>query len=261
MLWIYRSKVLIKLRQKSPMAIMYEINPPRISADQNIVNRLFERIESISSICDGIHLTDSVLGVPRISPLNIAKKIRETNQKIKLTCSLRVRDKELNSIEEIVRESVGIVDGVLILMGDKSNTSEDKTNLVSSQVITTLNDKGLNEKLELFLSVPSKPNFTKIQKKINAKPKGFFTQVISSRIMVQRITDFLRPKGFRIIPCLLLPSEKNSKSAEFLKIDWSDYKDSFIEFANEIHELSGDILISSPNDFKAAQTYLSKMVT
>ena len=160
-----------------------------------------------------------------------------------------------------MRESVGIVDGVLILMGDKSNTSEDKTNLVSSQVITTLNDKGLNEKLELFLSVPSKPNFTKIQKKINAKPKGFFTQVISSRIMVQRITDFLRPKGFRIIPCLLLPSEKNSKSAEFLKIDWSDYKDSFIEFANEIHELSGDILISSPNDFKAAQTYLSKMVT
>ena len=48
-------------------------------------------------------------------------------------------------------------------------------------------------------------------------------------------------------------------SAEFLKIDWSNYKDNFIEFANEIHKLSDDILISSPNDFQMAQTYLSKM--
>ena len=240
---------------------MYEINPPRISADQNILNTLFERIESISSVCNGIHLTDSVLGIPRISPLNIAKKIRETNQKIKHTCSLRVRDKGLNTIEEIVKESVGIVDGILILMGDKSNTSQDKTNLVSSQVVTALNDNGFGEKLELFLSIPASPNFAKIQKKINSKPRGFFTQIVNSKDMVQRMTDFLKPKGFRVIPCLLLPSEKNSKSAELLKIDWSDYKDNFIEFASEIHNSADDILISSPNDFKGAHETLSKLVT
>jgi len=243
------------------MTITYEINPPRISADQNALNTLFERIESISTVCDGIHLTDSVLGIPRVSPLNIAKKIREVNQKIKLTCSLRIRDKELNTIEGIVKESIGIVDGVLILMGDKSNTNSYKTNLVSSQVVTSLNDKGFGKKLELFLSIPATPNFTKIQKKINAKPKGFFTQVVNSKAMVQRITDFLKPNGFRIIPCLLLPSEKNSKSAEFLKIDWSDYENNFIEFAHQIHELAGDILISSPNDFKGAYETLSKLAT
>ena len=97
------------------MTIMYEINPPRIPAEQNILNMHLERIQSISSVCDGIHLTDSVLGIPRVSPLNIAKKIRETNQKIKLTCSLRVRDKELNTIETIVKESVGIVDGLSLI--------------------------------------------------------------------------------------------------------------------------------------------------
>jgi len=146
-------------------------------------------------------------------------------------------------------------------MGDRSNTNKDKTNLVSSQVVTALNDKGFGEKLELFLSIPATPNFTKIQKKINAKPKGFFTQVVSSKDMVQRITDFLKPSGFRIIPCLLLPSEKNSKSAEFLKIDWSDYKNNFLEFAHQIHDLAGDILISSPNDFKGAHEILSKLAT
>ena len=243
------------------MTITYEINPPRISAEQNILNTLFERIESISAVCDGIHLTDSVLGIPRVSPLNIAKKIRETNQKIKLTCSLRVRDKELNTIEGIVKESIGTVDGMLILMGDKSNTSNDKTNLVSSQVVTALNDKGFGEKLELFLSIPATPNFTKIQKKINAKPKGFFTQVVSSKAMVQRMTDYLKQNGFRVIPCLLLPSKKNSKSAEFLKIDWSDYENNFLEFAHQIHDMTGDILIISPNDFKVAHETLSKLAT
>ena len=243
------------------MTILYEINPPRISDDQNILNTVLERIESISHVCDGIHLTDSVLGIPRISPLNIAKKIRETNQKIKLTCSLRVRDKELNTIEEIVKESAGIVDGILILMGDKSNTNSDKSNLVSSQVVTFLNDKGFNEKLELFLSIPANPNLAKIQKKIKAKPKGFFTQVVNSKTSVERLTNFLKPNGFRIIPCLLLPSEKNSKSAKFLKIDWSDYENNFIEFVHQIHELAGDILISSPNDFKGAHETLSKLTT
>jgi len=243
------------------MTIIYEINPPRIPAERNTLNVLLERIESISSVCDGIHITDSVLGVPRVSPLDIAKKIRETNQKIKLTCSLRVRDKELNTIEVIAKESIGIVNGILILMGDKSNTNNDKTNLVSSQVVAALNDKGFGEKLELFLSIPATPNFTKIQKKINAKPKGFFTQVVNSKYMVQRITDHLKPNGFKIVPCLLLPSEKNSKSAEFLKIDWSDYKNNFLEFVHQIHDLAGDILISSPNDFKGAHETLSKLAT
>jgi len=243
------------------MTILYEINPPRISDDQNHLNMVLDRVESISSICDGIHLTDSVLGIPRISPLNIAKKIRESNQKIKLTCSLRVRDKELNTIEEIVKESIGIVDGILILMGDKSNTNEDKPNLVSSQIVTSLNDKGFSEKLDLFLSIPANPNFTKIQKKINAKPKGFFTQVVNSKTSVERLTNFLKPNGFKIIPCLLLPSEKNSKSAEFLQIDWSDYKDNFIRFVRDVHDLSGDVLITSPNDFKGAHETLSKLAS
>jgi homocysteine S-methyltransferase len=146
-------------------------------------------------------------------------------------------------------------------MGDKSNVNQDKTNLVSSQIVTSLIDKGIDDKLELFLSIPAKPNFTKIQKKINAKPKGFFTQVINSKTDAQRITDFLKPKAFKIIPCLLLPSEKNSKSAEFLKLDWSDYKDDFIGFIRDIHNLTGDVLITSPNDFKGAHQTLSKLAS
>ena len=103
--------------QKSTMTIRYEINPPKISDDgQDVRNVLFERIKTISSVCNGIHLTDSVLGIPRVSPFEIAEKMREANKDIKITCSLRVRDKELNEIEKIVQQSIGIVDGILVLM-------------------------------------------------------------------------------------------------------------------------------------------------
>ena len=248
--------------QKPSMTVRYEINPPKISDDgQDVRNVLFERIETISSVCNGIHLTDSVLGIPRVSPFEIAKQIRESNKNIKLTCSLRVRDKNLNDIEKIVQESIGTVDGILVLMGDKSDTMPNKDNLIPSQVVKALNDNGLDKKIELFLSLPSNPNFAKIQKKIDAKPVGFVTQVIHSKDQVEKIVNYLRPNGFKIIPCLLLPSKNNLKSAEFLKIDWSNYKENIIEFINEIHSIDSEILVTSPNDFKRAHETLTKLAT
>ena len=248
--------------QKPSMTVRYEINPPKISDDgQDVRNVLFERIRTISSACNAIHLTDSVLGIPRVSPFEIARQIRESNKNIKLTCSLRVRDRNLNDIEKIVQQSVGMVDGILVLMGDKSDTISNKAELVPSQVVKTLNDNGLGKKIELFLSIPSNPNFTKIQKKIDAKPSGFFTQVIHSKDQIEKIASRLKPDGFKIIPCLLLPSQNNLKSAEFLKIDWSNYKENVVGFINEIHSITDDILITSPNDFKGAHETLSKLVT
>ena len=261
------------------MTILYEINPPKISDDGHVhyANQfgnagtvMFERVKTISSVCDGIHLTDSVLGIPRMSPFQIVNQIRKSDKNIKLTCSLRVRDKNLNDIEKIVERSVGTVDGILVLMGDTSASTihqreeydiASERNLVPSQVVKALNDNGLGKKIELFLSIPSNPDFAKIQKKIDAKPAGFFTQVIHSKVQIEKISDGLKPNGFKIIPCLLLPSHKNSKSAEFLQIDWSDYKDNFIEFVRDVHDLAGDILMTSPNDFKGAHETLSKLAS
>ena len=118
----------------------------------------------------------------------------------------------------------------------------------------------LGKKIELFLSIPSNPNFTKIQKKIDAKPVGFFTQVIHSKDQVEKISDSLKPGGFKIIPCLLLPSQNNLKSAEFLKIDWANYKENIIGvYQRNTCGITDDILITSPNDFKRAYETISKL--
>ena len=99
----------------------------------------------------------------------------------------------------------------------------------------------------------------KFKKKINARPTGFFTQVIHSKDQIEKIADNLKPNGFKIIPCLLFPSQNNLKSAEFLKIDWSAYKENMIGFINEIHSITNDVLITSPNDFKGAYETISKL--
>ena len=244
------------------MTIRYELNPPKADGyTQKQIDTISQRITLISSVCDGIHLTDSVLGIPRISPFEIAKLVRKYNTDMKITASLRVRDRNLGEIEELVRESNEFLDGILVLMGDKSQNSSNESGLFPSQVVRHLLDHDINGNCELFLSIPNNPNFEKIQKKLTVKPKGFFTQVIHSKTQVKRIFDYLDPKGFSVIPCIIFPSNKNSKSAEFLNLDWSNYQDDVDGFIKDIEKLTGDVLISSPNDFKGAHASLSKLAS
>ena len=63
------------------MAIIYEVNPPKIPSDTSLTNaeidsllsKLKERVASIASFCDGIHVTDSVLGTNRIPAITAGK--------------------------------------------------------------------------------------------------------------------------------------------------------------------------------------------
>ena len=250
------------------MTIIYEINPPKIpegmsesdSKVNELVDKLVQRVSDISSSCGGIHITDSVLGTKRVSALDTGKILKGNHPHLKITISLRVRDRDMNSIKDIVRKSIEIgLDGILVLMGDPSKDNPYNSGLVPSQVVKELNKSEFGGKTSFFLSLPSNPNFEKIQKKIAASPAGFMTQVIHSTSQVQRISEKLRLKGFRVIPCILLPSEKNEGSAKFLNLDWSEYKQNPASFIKETHQIAGDVLITSPSDFLFAKEILKKL--
>lgn len=250
------------------MAVIYEINPPKIpdgvSASDDEINslltKLLQRVSDISALCDGIHVTDSVLGTRRVSALTTGKLLKTIHPNLQITISMRVRDKDMNLIKQIVQESIeSELDGILVLKGDPSQENPIDLGLIPSQVVKQLNELGYGKKTNFFLSLPSNPNFEKIQKKITAAPKGFMTQVIHSAEQVQRISDKLRLSGFRIIPCILLPTEKNESSAKFLELDWSGYKENPAKFIKEIHRIAGDVLITSPNDFAFAKDTLHKI--
>ena len=249
------------------MTLIYEINPPKIPNNmeesskevRELLGKLQQRVSDISALCDGIHITDSVLGTKRVSALTVGKILKNDHPHLKITTSLRVRDRNMSEIKETVKKSIELgLDGILVLMGDPSKYNSYESGLVPSQVVNELKTE-FTDKTNFFLSLPSNPNFEKIRKKIEAAPTGFMTQVIHSSKQVKRIAEKLRLQGFRVIPCVLLPSEKNAGSAEFLNLDWSEYKENPANFIREIHQIAGDVLITSPSDFTFAKETLERI--
>src|SRR5574338_309154 len=250
------------------MTIIYEINPPKVIQDTILshdqlsesVERLKERAVKIGQVSDGIHLTDSVLGIPRVSPITAGFFIKNSNNKIKISASVRVRDRNITSVTQTICDAILLnLNGILILKGDAPPTGPKDSKLVPSEVVKQFNEQGFGKKLDFYLSIPSNPDFAKIHKKIEAQPKGFVTQVISSIEQVTRIVDKLKPQGFTIIPCILLSTQKNQKSAQMLNLDWSDYSSDVTGFVKEVHKIAGNVLISSPNDFTGALDLLKNL--
>ena len=242
------------------MTIRYEANPPKILPDVNLeesITKFIEKIRLISNNCDAIHLTENVLGYNRVSPLELGAKIKKEMPNIPITVSLRVINRTKNEIQEFVNKSIeNKFSGILVLMGDPSKTEKKTPGLIPSCVVRSLREKNYSSKIDLYLSIPNNPDFAKVRKKIDAKPKGFITQVIQNIDQVQRLSDNLN--GFSLIPIVLYPSEKNQKSADFLNIDFSQYRNNFAEFLDKVKSITGDVLITSPSDFKGLREFLEK---
>ena len=243
------------------MTIRYESNPPKILPDvdkNESISKFIEKIKIISKKCDAIHLTENVLGYQRVSPIEVGRIIRKEIPDLSITVSLRVRDRSEKEILEFVENCITIgFSGILVLMGDPSQTGKQDSGLIPSAIVEKLREKGISSKIDLYLSISNKPNFSKIGKKIKANPKGFMTQAVQNIEQVQNLSDNL--KGFSVIPIILFPSEKNEKSAKFLNLDLAVYSQSFEEFVKKIHAITGDVLITSPSDFNGLNEILDKL--
>ncbi len=124
------------------MTLRYEINPPKIVPNSNLsdeqslelLDKVKMRVSEIDNLCDGLHFTDSVLGIPRVSPITTGDLIRKSNQKIEITVSLRVRDKNLNTLTQLMEDVVSTrLNGVLILKGDPSPNEQYDSGLIPSK--------------------------------------------------------------------------------------------------------------------------------
>ena len=242
------------------MTIRFEANPPKIFPDvdtDEAIVKFIEKIKIISKKCDALHLTENVLGHQRVSPIEVGKIIRKEIPNIPITVSLRVRDKSEKEISEFVENCISIgFSGILVLLGDPSQTEKPDSGQIPSATVKRLKEQGIDSKIDLYLSISNKPNFSKISKKLEVNPKGFITQVVQNVQQVQNLSDNL--KEFSVIPIILFPSEKNEKSAKFLNLELASYSQEFEEFVKKVHEITGDVLITSPNDFNGLSEFLEK---
>ncbi len=240
------------------MTIRYEANPPKTeqtTMGQDAAERFIERVWKISDVCGGIHITENVLGMPRISPVLAGRMLRDRGADVPMTVSMRVRDKTIPDIDRFVEDSVKAgFSGLLVVAGDRSPDTPD-SGQVPSCVVERLCGNGTGSRMGLYLSVPAVPNYEKMGRKLRANPKGFITQVVQRPSQVRDIAANLA--GYHVIPIVLFPSPKNQKAATFLNLNMSEYRDDFSRFVQTIHDITGDVLLTSPGDYAGLHEFLS----
>src|SRR6187431_1191050 len=127
------------------MKINFELNPPKIVKDEHFdpstlrkdVQHLVERANRLVGYVNGIHLTDSVLGIPRVSSLTAASFILKSISKPPtLSCSVRTRDRNFTSICQFVSDAVLLgIESLLFLMGDEPSDGPKDSGLKPSDAL------------------------------------------------------------------------------------------------------------------------------
>jgi 5,10-methylenetetrahydrofolate reductase len=270
------------------MNIIYELNPPKILHGEIVnlstlkleVEKFLSRASIILAITSHIHLTDSVLGTPRLSSITAAQLVskRIESSTINLSCSIRTRDRNMNSIIQSVADSLILkIKGLLFIQGDKPSYGSCAVTKVSprpTEVVSTLNSLGFGNLINLDLSIPNTiSNLSTFQKKIKAGPRRLITQSISSIEEIRKLNSMLETECRRedgniiegvgeinLVPCIMVPSPKNQNAANMIGLDWSQYEDNFYEFIEQISDMGIDeILLTSPNSFDEGIDVLKKI--
>lgn len=240
------------------MTLTYEANPPKITPNTTYTDNIapfVDRLGRTAEVCGGIHITENVLGYSRVSPILVGHYLYEYVPGVIMTLTMRVRDKSTSEIDAFVHDAIDEeFSGVLVVAGDGTLDSPN-LNHAPSSVVRRLRKDGIDKNLKLYLSVPINPVYARMTSKINAQPHGFMTQVIQDYSQVEDIVTTL--PDFDIVPIILYPSPKNHKAASFLKMDMSQYVDEFPSFVDKIHDLTGNVLLTSPGDHESLYEFLA----
>jgi 5,10-methylenetetrahydrofolate reductase len=248
------------------MKIRYELNPPKILREDSFdlvllgedLHKFVERARSVIHLVDAIHITDSVLGIPRVSSITAVRHLKKLQDSLDISCSLRTRDRNYISICQYVVDAVLVgAESILVLTGDEPNGTSNNSALKPTEIVKMLRKEKYNEKINLNLAVPGRiktniSSSSSIQKKIDAKPDAIVTQSIASLHSLGEIVDIAKKNNIKVVACIMVPSEKNQPSADMIGLNWTEYKSNPVDFIREAGKMADEILLTSPNNFRAA---------
>ena len=193
--------------------IIYEMNPPKVlynnHFDNDTINKnidlFLSKTKRISEYVDGIHLTDNVLGVPRVSSLMLVSRLKQMGISKPISCTCRLYDKNLISLLQFVTNAILCrVYSVLILRGDDPVIGNKIFDFPPTKAIKTLSELSFNKYIKLDLSFPSKiQENVNIKNKLKARPRAFITQSISSIENLKEIVSLSTPYSIDVIPCIM----------------------------------------------------------
>ena len=253
------------------MKISYELNPPKIVKGERFdlaqlnddMRSMADRASRLSGLVSGIHLTDSVLGIPRVSSVTAAGYIKDRVGDCRLSCSIRVRDRNFTSLCQAVSDAIMIgVDSLLVLMGDDPADGPRDLGLRPGAAVKILRKEGYSSNIKLDLSFPAKlndRNSKSVQSKLDAKPHSLVTQSISSLSDLGEIVDLAKHHGIKVAAVVMVPAEKNRHSASLIGLDWSEYEKDPADFVRQVDKIADRVLLTSPNSFASGLELLKQL--
>jgi 5,10-methylenetetrahydrofolate reductase len=254
------------------MKLAYEMNPPKIVTAERFdlvklndnIRVMVDRALQLRGLVRGIHLTDSVLGTARISSITAARYLKGvTGTSARLSCSIRVRDRNFLSVCQAVSEAILVgAESVLLLIGDAPADRLRDSGLRPSTVVKMLKAEGYGMNIRLDLSFPARvkdKSAQSIRNKLDVAPDSFVTQSISSLSDLGEIIDLAKPYGIKVKAVVMVPSEKNRKSASMIGLDWSEYERNPVDFIMQAAKMADSILLSSPNSFTSGLELLQQL--
>jgi 5,10-methylenetetrahydrofolate reductase len=249
--------------------VIYEMNPPKVlynnHFDNDTINKnidlFLERAKSLSEYVDGIHLTDNVLGVPRISSLMLVSMLKRIGISKPISSTCRLYDKNLLSILQFVTDAIlsGLY-SILILRGDDPMIGNKFFDVPPTKAIKILSEHNFNNYIKFDLSFPSKiDDGVRIKNKLEARPRAFVTQSISSIDNLKEIVKVSAPYRIDVIPSIMCPSKRNEISAQNIGLDWRSYKENPENFVRDAANLTKKVLLCSPNSFEDGLKLVKKL--
>ena len=242
------------------LKIIYELNPPKIITNNRVdyikinneLRKLISHASRLHNLVDGIHITDSVLGIPRLSSIYVASVLHKSGITLPISCSVRVSDRNLITLYQSVSEAAfSKIYSVLLLMGDKPEDGSAVTKLNPSYLVKRLKELGFCDRIKLDLSSPNNISNIKIfNEKLKAKPRALITQSIRSIVDLSEIVSLAKKHGIDVIPCVMCPSEKNQISARKIGLNWDSYKDNPVEFIRSVSNFTDKFILCSPASFQ-----------
>jgi homocysteine S-methyltransferase len=145
------------------------------------------------------------------------------------------------------------LESILILKGDELGPDLSTSNLKPTEILEVLQSEKYDRYMRFSLAAPSKPtDKVQIEKKILSRPYSLVTQSIESLADLGGLADLAKQHGIKIVGCIMIPSEKNFKSAQMIGLDWHEYSKDPVSFIIEAGKIADEVLLTSPNHFAAA---------
>ena len=253
--------------------IIYELDPPHLLGEgplskgdiEKRLEVLRHRVDLLENSVDGILITDSVLGFPRVPAIYVADHLvssrLEKGKKSDVMCTLRTCDHSVNAIVQMVFQAmISGINAILFVKGDPPRFGGSLNPEAPSKVVSKLREIGFkSNNIRFYLATPTMLNKKDVDRKIAAGADGLVTQIIRTTDEMKEISSYVAGRAPEVIGTVLVPTEANAPSAAMFDFDVSLHSKDPAKFVSSIMKFCTGVLVTSPRSFDDGLAVVSKL--